>query len=67
MRYRITVNAAGLEDGTAEQPILVEHLASGRVHEAVEVELGPSRIVYGVPTQAGARVWIEADNVYIVR
>lgn len=65
----VTVNAAGLQDGTADEPILVERPGIASV-TAVEVELcAPARIVYDPanPRQNGARVWIEAADAKIVQ
>lgn len=65
---RVTINRAGLERGTAENPIRVENPA-GAIAECSEVELlGSVRVVYrpDYPRADGARVWIEADGCRII-
>ena len=54
----------GVQHGTEERPITVEH-PSGVLYSARDLEiLGPSRIRYApdAPNPAGARVWIETTS-----
>jgi hypothetical protein len=63
--YRVRVDAAGLEDGTADKPILLERVETGRVtrHRALLFQ-GVTAIVYqpDEPLQDGTRVWIETSE-----
>lgn len=64
-RYRVRVDRAGLEDGTAEEPILCENVETGRVtrHRALLFQ-GMTAIIYEPhePLQDGTRVWIETSE-----
>lgn len=66
MRYELTIDRDLLEHtppGEDCYPLLLLNTETGDLVRCCKVVLTNSRVVYGLPRQNGARVWVEGDAV----